>query len=149
VSTCGARDKERLGPVQRYALPRSDAVGTDIEFFVERRSNGRWELLFDYETAAPGFLEGRPYGLYPVLAGVRKPFPGFVPIAPPRGFPTDLSRGLASVVQREYSPRGDHVPVRWTETYRDYAAYFDTYGREELAGLGAPEDVRAVFWFNS
>lgn len=59
-------------------------MGCDIHLYVEILNGDRWEHV-------PGeFWDDRSYDAFAILAGVRNSH-GFVPIAPPRGLPADVS----------------------------------------------------------
>ena len=63
-------------------------MGTDISYRLEQKTQHGWEKI----SATLPSLEGQDYLLFQVLAGVRRlSTPVFVSIAPPRGFPDDLS----------------------------------------------------------
>lgn len=66
-------------------------MGTDIHCVAERRGPDGWEFVpLDFYCG-----EERNYALFAILAGVRRMTnAGFVPIAPPRGLPPDLSPPL-------------------------------------------------------
>ena len=93
-------------------------MGCDIHPHVERRVNGKWEVL----ESDPPALKHRNYNTFAILADVRngsgfagiRTGGGFNPIAEPRGLPDDLSDELQGVKEErrayEDEPRwfGDH-----------------------------------------
>lgn len=58
-------------------------MGCDCHAHVEIKINGKWE---NYSTCRPR----RNYALFAKMAGVRN-YDEIVPIAPPRGLPSDIS----------------------------------------------------------
>lgn len=89
-------------------------MGTDIHVYIEKLDKygepPRWELVatedFTWHT--------RNYDVFAILADVRNgrgfagcdTGDGFVPIAPPKGFPEDASPDL----RRHFEERGEHTP---------------------------------------
>jgi hypothetical protein len=103
-------------------------MGTDIHFYVERRTATGWASCDtwepdEYDDDEPKrltvpyrkhFYDGRNYDLFAMLADVRngagfagvKTGDGFVPICEPRGLPDDMSPELAA----EAADGCDHTP---------------------------------------
>jgi hypothetical protein len=113
-------------------------------------------------------FDWRSYGMFGFLAGVRNG--AHVPtIVPPRGIPDNLSPEV-SVEWRQELDWGGHTPSWLTVAELqafDYDQIFwnESEGKEQtvrevlpsvffrdlaiLIGLGPPEDVRIVFWFDN
>lgn len=68
---------------KRTSYPREDEMGCDIHIAVEVKDGGRWRML-----DMPEIYNGRNYGLFAILAGVRNCH-DIKPIDGPRGFPVD------------------------------------------------------------
>lgn len=80
-------------------------MGCDIHLYVERCTDSGWENIPNQseEWADPAnWYSGRNYHLFAILADVRnghgfagvKTGEGFIPIAPPRGLPDDVSASI-------------------------------------------------------
>ena len=80
-------------------------MGTDIELYVEKRVNGKWLAADLWQPAGDAtnslkvpwdfqFYRGREYALFAILADVRNN--GYVPIAEPRGLPSDVCPEIAA-----------------------------------------------------
>jgi hypothetical protein len=142
-------------------------MGCDIHLFVEKRIEGRWEPVSvpkgwdpgaeewiakcPNTTISPEWYPHRHYGLFARLADVRNR-DNVAPLDAPRGLPTDVSVG---------------VKQEWDDGYRDWhsASWFtaaelvasptpwDDLKFEEIIAhmltLGAPSEVRIVFWFDN
>lgn len=86
-------------------------MGTDIHLAVERREPGGWVLEASEDA---GWYNDRNYCVFAMLAGVRngRGFAGvdtgdpIVPIAEPRGFPSDASPEL----RKWWDDEGEHTP---------------------------------------
>lgn len=131
-------------------------MGCDIHSHAERRVNGRWEKVPDFEP-----FDWRNYAMFGFLAGVRSHWCD--PIVEPRGFPANASYA----VHKDYEDWGTdaHTPSFLTlkelldfgyaklayngETYRDNLPDIFFVDLVKLAMLGDPEDVRVVFWFDN
>ncbi len=97
-------------------------MGTDVQFYVERRNNGGdWETcdllgpitegelhdLYEHVGPGSGYYDDRNYSLFAILADVRNGYgfagldtgDGFNVIAAPRGLPDDMSCALASLTE--------------------------------------------------
>jgi hypothetical protein len=153
-------------------------MGTDISSYVEIHRDGRWivpsEVRFkpidEYEDGSAPF-QGRDYGLFGFLADVRN-YAECPTITPCRGLPDDVSDEVA----KKYDSQSEFVfgtswltlaellaydydrtfvnqrPSPWQmphATVRDFLGdrYFERLA--ELGNLGAPDEVRVVFWFDS
>lgn len=131
-------------------------MGCDIHSHAERRVNGRWEKVPDFEP-----FDWRSSTMFGFLAGVRS---WIDPIDDPRGFPVDASEEVAA----NYRDEGyKHTPSFLTakellefnydkpvfegaeETYRDNLSDIFFVDLVKLTMLGNPEDVRIVFWFDN
>ncbi|RLK09645.1 hypothetical protein DER29_6198 [Micromonospora sp. M71_S20] len=153
-------------------------MGCDIHAYVETRTNGTWAYAgdntfpdneFPKEKQCP-FDGARDYGLFGFLADVRNYSESPV-IAEPRGLPADVSAEvraksddwnvdghshtwltLAELLAFDYDQtfadqRGEGEPQVKTVRRFLHDWYF---GRLDLlAKLGAPDDVRIVFWFDN
>lgn len=98
-------------------------MGTDIHFYVERRETAespwtwvdepREHPVYGY-TTVDHYYSDRSYDTFAILADVRngrgfagiKTGEGFVPVSPPRGLPTDMSRELSDYLAHEL----EHTP---------------------------------------
>lgn len=83
-------------------------MGCDIHVCVEKRSSST-ELWESYDSTDVEYVDaieiGRDYVLFSLLAGVRNHF-GFVPVAPPRGLPPDVSAEVANAANDEWGSDG-------------------------------------------
>jgi hypothetical protein len=120
-------------------------MGCDIHLFVEKKGPlGDWQLVDRLVThdagteyahidiEGRGFYDGRNYRLFSILADVRngrgfagvKTGEGFVPLAAPRGVPTDASAGYLKMVEQwdgdghshSYHTLRDLLEYDWTQT---------------------------------
>ncbi len=121
-------------------------MGCDIHWFVERqRDDGAWEVVS--EADGPH----RYYNLFFALAGVR--YGTAVPIAEPRGLPDDVS----DEVKRDSDDWGCDGHSHSWHTLETLLAYdWESSGLgnfrgilNQMAALGLPDRVRAVFWFDN
>jgi hypothetical protein len=125
-------------------------MGCDIHLYVERRENGAWITCdqwskdegddyphVDYQKS---FYRGRNYDLFAIFADVRngrgfagcETGDGFVPICAPRGVPDDCCPEYRAAVEGYGEDGHSHswlLPRLWR--------------------LGAPDDVRVVFFFDN
>ena len=133
-------------------------MGCDIHMVVQFRKDGVW-LDAPVVIAAPWgdpWWELRDYVTFGVLAGVRdKQVPR---IADPRGFPEDFDNTvdpLALDAVHHGKWMGDHsfswVTLAELKAVKGYARKMSLIPEwvPELERLGAPEDVRIVFGFDS
>ena len=120
-------------------------MGCDISEHVERRVNGRWEYV---DVPASRMLL-RDYSLFSVLAGVRAD-----PSDPPQRFTPQESIP---------SDASDRLKYEYADGELHYAYSFQTLAEllkhdwqrwpsfvlfiNWMQTLGAPDDVRFVFWF--
>lgn len=142
-------------------------MGTDIHMAVEVRKDGVWQNVTPFRNGyspEPEYYEDRNYDLFAILADVRNRY-GFVPLDQPRGIPSDASDDV-----RRWCEDGDHshsyctvaelLTYDWTRIVKPgnpggeipyYACCreFLSETMPRLWPLGAPEDVRIVFWFDS
>lgn len=86
-------------------------MGCDIHTYVEKKIDGVWTALYGESPYDNGkiSLEGwlytdRSYRLFAVLAGVRSYNDGIQPIAPPRGFPDDITKEVRNDFDGEHTP---------------------------------------------
>ena len=75
-------------------------MGADISFVVEQRSaHGEWELAPRPDTSSLDWYDERSYECFSLLTGLEfsaRQLRPLVPIAPPRGWPQDLSNDARS-----------------------------------------------------
>lgn len=162
-------------------------MGCDIHTFVEVRQGDTWhyfaEHIFtdlDGPTAEP--FAWRSYGTFGFLADVRN-YSHVPVIAPPRGFPDDVTAEVVLVWRELWDQDGhsaswltvaeltafDYDQVFWDRrvtkngngaaladegegehlTVREFLGTGFFHDLDQLATLGAPEDVRVVFWFDN
>jgi len=152
-------------------------MGTDIHMAVEVRKDGVWQNVTPFRngyTPEPEYYEERNYDLFAILADVRNGYgfagvvtsSGFVPLDQPRGIPPNASDDV-----RKWCEGGDHshsyctvaelLAYDWTRMvfkpgnpggevpYYACCRCFLSETMPMLWRLGAPEDVRIVFWFDS
>lgn len=142
-------------------------MGCDIHLLIQVRRDGAWE---DYDTGLDEHLywqlwEPRSYDTFALLADVRNDG-SVTPISRPRGIPDDFecedyrtsihSRlGLVGDVERNGKDLGDHSHS-WVTLAElcavpeaDRTRWVPGYWLAELCSIGAPEDVRLVFGFDS
>lgn len=142
-------------------------MGCDIHLHIEVKVNGKWE-----HYSHPHIQ--RNYGLFAFMAGVRQSDGNpLVPIAEPRGLPTDLSvitkidyahdepdshseswlnrdeirRVCEFMMERPIGPWAGE----WEHTQLGYAngnAYW-TVGDDDEGHPAEYEDIRFVFWFDN
>lgn len=150
-------------------------MGCDIHSYAEVRHNGRWRhadgpiVTPIDEWADPSEPFGwRGYNMFGFLAGVRNR--NMPLIREPRGLPDDVSDEvrnehggdptlwhsaswltLAELLDYDYDQPVSSV--RWeglvTGPLRDVLGETFFQHLNDLGKLGAPEDVRVVFWFDS
>lgn len=93
-------------------------MGCDIHLYVEKKIDGQWQILGDFEReenddggtwiSGGRFYSGRNYNLFAILADVRngrgfagcKTGEGFQPISEPRGVPDDASPEYKAIVDQ-------------------------------------------------
>lgn len=129
-------------------------MGCDIHGFIEVKINGQW-IAFDKLDI------NRNYLLFAKIAGVRDRSGQVIPIAQPRGLPSDLS--LVAETCFEIDKEDAHSMTwlsldemawvqSWYETqavsYHSIFGYFcgNSWDRENLPKIF--EDVRCVIWFD-
>lgn len=153
-------------------------MGCDIHLYVEHRKNGRWVSADTWkpdedEEGEPKpltvpfgahFYDERNYDLFGMLADVRNGSgfagidtgDGFVPIAAPRGIPSDMSPELAVEAGRmlEHTPSwltvAELLAYDWTRvtTKRGVVSgpeYHDWAGHRKGKGLGPKEYSGSIF----
>ena len=140
-------------------------MGCDIHLHIEVKVAGEW-----HQYAQPHL--SRSYRMFHRMAGVRGPFDGVEPFAPPRGLPGDISL-LTKLDAGEWD--GDAHSHSWLSA-DELVLLDDAYGAlcpDDYAGLegwlgtyfygngfagfrkypeGNPafvEDLRFVFWFDN
>src|SRR4051812_30953049 len=74
---------------------KRNAMGTDIDLYVERRVDGKWVTADEWVQrgtykSCKHIYSDRNYDLFGVLAGVRGDDDYFIPIELPRGLPEDV-----------------------------------------------------------
>lgn len=123
-------------------------MGCDIHWFVERqRDDGTWEIRPEAD------YNDRNYDLFTALANVRNYNERVTPIAEPRGLPDDVSPEVRADSDAWDSDGHSHS---W-HTLEALLAYDWEANRlgyfrrvlDEMAKLGPPNRVRAVFWFDN
>ena len=74
-------------------------MGCLVDQAVERRVGDKWELI-DQDILWPDWMDGdgKHHLVHSILATAREETYGYPPIAPLRGFPTDISRSLKGLV---------------------------------------------------
>ena len=137
-------------------------MGCDIHLFAEVKRDGVW-------THEPGeFYDGRNYDLFGILADVRNRNE-LTPISDRIGWPDDVCEYAKDYsYDMDYHSHG-HLTVAeliafdWTQTveveylgippevvtYYSLCDYWWSNTMPRLLALGAPEDVRIVFCFDS
>ena len=149
-------------------------MGCDIHLFAETRVDGAWVSA---DTWAPDedapWLEGVPrddrlyrhrsYILFAALANVRNYHDVVTPIAEPRGLPDDCDPRVRA--RSEYWAQDGHShswftlselkAYDWEALKRaDAFGFVDMLSKWDslmlrLSAMGAPDDVRIVFWFDN
>lgn len=123
-------------------------MGCDIHWSVERRrDDGLWE-----RCEGAGYDE-RNYDLFAALANVRNCYERVTPIAEPRGMPHDVSPEVKAESDA-WDPDGHSHSWHTLETLLAYdweANRLEHFRRVlvEMAKLGPPDRVRAVFFFDN
>lgn len=77
-------------------------MGCDIHLMVERRVDGVWQSVDNWEPdgdQSSCFYDDRSYNLFAVLAGVRN-YDEVTPISGPRGIPDDVSPQVKAYIER-------------------------------------------------
>ncbi|MEU7978347.1 hypothetical protein AB0B63_07415 [Micromonospora sp. NPDC049081] len=152
-------------------------MGCDIHAFVETRTGDTWKYAGDAfpDNEYPDdrhcpFDGARSYGLFGFLADVRN-YSRVPVISPPRDLPADVSPEVRAKSDRWDTDGHSHTWLTLAELVGfDYEqTFFDQRAKEEpevttvrdflgewyfgrlalLSKLGAPENVRIVFWFDS
>lgn len=97
--------------------------------------------------------EGRSYELFALLAGVRN-YDYVTPIHSPRGVPSDVSETVRKIIDRWGVDGHSHSYFTVAELKKRmhrirFASKHFADAVERMSELGAPEDVRIVFFFDN
>lgn len=138
-------------------------MGCDIHLYVEVRGpDGRWQIRDDrgpapndevhtyedwkrwYDVCPPYIWQGRHYGLFAILAGVRN-YSGYVPVNQPRGVPAGASETYLQHVDRYGQDGHSHswqtvaelLAYDWSHTTRK-SGHINLLGYAELRQRGYP-----------
>lgn len=145
-------------------------MGCDIHTIAEVRRDGCWHAVGQYEWFAvysdvdpeDAPFEWRHYAMFAFLAGVRN-YEGIEPIVEPRGMPPDASHEalakrsywvghtpsfvtLRELVEFDYDRPMSKIS---SATYREVLGDRFFLHLKSVQRLGAPDDVRVVFFFNN
>lgn len=145
-------------------------MGCDIDVYVERKVNGKWESADKWDDEDPHyvsyedkFYKGRNYDLFGMISkGVRRDFSNGLEA---KGIPEDLSRKVRAAYvawgsdahsDSYISPSELKQLASMTLTDPEFAAvneggyYFNLFMKlhDKLIALGG-EDQRMVFWFDN
>jgi len=143
-------------------------MGCDIHFYTEVFKNDNWVTADDWHPVMKWVLKerynGRNYVLFGVLAGVRK---DDVPrLSNPRGLPDDVCPQVADAYENmkddahsaSFFTLEELLAFNWdqeakaygiTEKLSEHCSDFVENTIPMLKLLGAPENVRIVFWFDN
>lgn len=116
-------------------------MGLDASMYVERRTEGGWELVFEPGTdslySKKRWYDSRNSILFAILGFNTEEYPGLEAIAPMRGVPTDLSTELARYYDHEDGPFATSFTLA-------ELLVFDWQGRRYARRSGSPADSYAV-----
>jgi hypothetical protein len=130
-------------------------MGTDIHYFVERRTAQGWELCRSDQAGPDGQRyaldfycgEERNYALFAILADVKRMTNGgFEPVAAPRGFPrdsptvreTDLGDG-GCYHNATWLTVKELLDFPWHEKTRQFTGWVDAAQYRRFKAAGRPE----------
>lgn len=116
-------------------------MGLDASMYVEKRTEGGWELVFEPGTdslySKRKWYDDRNSTLFAILGFNTEEYPGLEAIAPMRGVPTDLSTELARYYDQEDGPFATSFTL-------DELLAFDWQGKVYARHSDSPADTYAA-----